>query len=70
MITISPTKSKCEEDFEIARMVLTRNGEIFESECGREERLLVLSTNERPYIPKIILYPGEYFISLKKLKFK
>ena len=61
-ITISSTNATCDENFEITRTVLIRNGEIFESECGREERLLILSTKAVINIPKIISYPGEHFI--------
>ena len=66
-IRISSTNATCDENIEIARAVLIRNGEIFESECGREERLLILSTNEPSNIPKMISFPGEHFISFIKL---
>ena len=58
-ITISSMNTTCDENIEIARAVLIKNGEIFESECERNERLLVLSTLESANIPKMILFPGE-----------
>ena len=67
-IRISSTNATCDENIEIARAVLIRNGEIFESECVRS--FLVLSTFRSTNIPKMISFPGEHFISFKKLKFK
>ena len=68
-ITISSTNTSCDENFEIALTVLIRNGQIVESECERKERLLVLSNNKSTNVPKMILFPGEHFISFKNLKF-
>ena len=68
LITISSTKSKCGKNLEIARSVLIRNGEVIESECGKKERFLLLSTYSPTNIPMMILLPGELFILFKKLK--
>ena len=59
-IRISSTNATCDENFEIARTVLIRHGEIIESECVRS--LLVLSTSQSSNIAKMFLYPGEHFI--------
>ena len=64
---ISSINTTCDENCEIARTVLIRNGEIIESECVRS--FLVLSTFRSTNIPKMISFPGEHFISFKKLKF-
>ena len=61
-ISTNSSNTTCDENIEIARTVLIRNGEIFESECGREKRLLVLSTRESTNIQKMILVLGEHFI--------
>ena len=67
-IMISSTNTTCDENLEIARAVLIKNGEIIESECEKKERLLVLSDkysltiNPEMIFPKMIYYPGEYFI--------
>ena len=61
-IRISSTNATCDENFEIARTVLIRNGEIIESECEMKERFLVLSTYQSSNIPMMISYPGEHFI--------
>ena len=62
-ITISSTNPTCDENFEKARSIFIQNGQIMESECGRKERLLVLSTFNLSNIQKMILFPGEYFDS-------
>ena len=69
-ILISSTNPICDENFEAAQSVFIRNGKIIESECGKKERLLVLSTFKSTNIPKMISFPGEHFLSFKKLKFK
>ena len=61
-VRISSTNATCDENFEIARTVLIRNGEIIESECEMKERFLVLSTDNWANIPKMISYPGEHSI--------
>ena len=68
-ITMSEINTTCDENFEIARAVFIRNGQIMKSECVRNERLLVLTTRQLSNIPKMIFYPGEHFIPFKKLKF-
>ena len=70
LITLSSTNATCDENFEIALTVLIRNGQIFESECETRERFFVLSTWRLTNIPKMILVPGEHFLSFQKLKFK
>ena len=59
-ITFSSTNATCDENIEIARTVLIRNGEIFESECVKP--FLVLSTRQWTNIPKMISYPGKHLI--------
>ena len=59
-ITISSSNTTCDENFEIAQRIFIRNGQIMESECGRKERLLVLSTHHSENIPTMIFFPGEY----------
>ena len=59
---MSEINTICDEKFEISRKVLIQNGQILESECEKKKRLLVLNTNYRRNIPKIILFPGEYLI--------
>ena len=65
LITISSTKATCKENFEIARTILVRDGEIIESECERKEHILVLSTKQMTNIPQMISFPGKYFISFR-----
>ena len=67
-ITITSNNSTCDENIETAKTILIRNGEISGSECVRP--LLVLSTYQWTNIPKMISYPGEHFILLKKQKIK
>ena len=69
-IIISSTNLTCDENFEIAQTVLIRNGEIIESECEKRERFLVLSTYRSANNQTMISFPGEHFISFKKLQFK
>ena len=69
LITISSTNTICEENFEIARTIFIRNGDIRGSSC-ETKHLLVLSTKESTNVPKMIVFPdfiGEYFILFKKL---
>ena len=69
LITISSTNTICEENFEIARTILIKNGEILGSAC-ETKHILVLSTYWSSNIPKIMVFPdviGEYFILFKEL---
>ena len=60
-IIISSTNTTCDENYEITRTLLIRNGEIFESQC-ETKHVLVLSSSESN-IPIMISFPGEYCLS-------
>ena len=61
-ITMSSTNTTCDENLERAGRIFIQNGQISGSECGSKERILILSTSSNMNIPKMILFPGEYFI--------
>ena len=67
-IRISSTNATCDENFEIARTVLIRNGKVIESECEKKQRFLVMSTKQTANNQKMISFPGEHFTYFKKLK--
>jgi len=73
LITISSTYTKCDENFEITRIIQLRNGKIVESECATKYVLVLRETYYDLWSmsfnkPKMILYPGEYFIWLKSFQ--
>jgi len=77
LITISSTYTKCDENFEITRIIQLRNGKIIESECATKYVLVLIETSwlvVNDYYslntPKMILYPGKYFIWLKSFQKK
>ena len=66
LITISTKNQKCDENFELARFILISNGEIIESECLKEKRVLILSTKTATNVPMVISSIGEYLFHLSR----